>query len=123
MPYRIPTGVSTPILDEQATLHRLRGNTRFLSELYAVFLDDLPPKLTALSSALSQDDETALRRIAHSIKGAAATISALSLRQQAERLEHAARQGRSAEVRDVAQRIIFHGQTTLEHVAASMQLR
>lgn len=80
------------LLDEKATLERLKGDKDFLHALYGVFIGDLPKKLTAIEEAASQGDLNTLQKSAHSLKGASATVGAEALRELAFSLETAARE-------------------------------
>lgn len=84
----------TPLLDEESTLSRLKGDTEFLKTLYGVFVSDLPKKLAAIDEAAEKQDLDLLQRNAHSLKGAAATIGAIALRDAAFSLEMASKEGR-----------------------------
>lgn len=80
-----------PILSEETTLDRLKGDSELLTTLYRVFLGDLPKKLVAIDEAAADNDLNALQRSAHSLKGASATIGADALREAAFNLEMAAK--------------------------------
>ncbi|WP_461209055.1 Hpt domain-containing protein [Desulfocurvus sp. DL9XJH121] len=86
------TAETSPTLDTQATLVRLKGDTAFLNTLLEVFLEDLPRKLEILEPAVRDKDMPTVLRTAHSLKGACATIGALALGEAAEALERAARE-------------------------------
>jgi HPt (histidine-containing phosphotransfer) domain-containing protein len=80
------------LLDEEATLERLKGDAEFLTTLYGVFIDDLPKKLTAIKEAAEKGDMNELQRGAHALKGASATVGASALREAAFSLEVAAKE-------------------------------
>jgi HPt (histidine-containing phosphotransfer) domain-containing protein len=69
------------------------GDEELVAQLVEAALDDLPCQVRKLKDSLAAADITTSERQAHSIKGAAANIGAESLRDTAERMEKAARQG------------------------------
>ena len=89
-----------PTLDLESTLKRLKGDKEFLHMLLQVFLDDLPKKLGDLEQAFEAANIDTVLRAAHSLKGACATIGAEALRQIAQELETAARNGDLQAARD-----------------------
>jgi len=60
----------------------------FITELVSTFLEEAPPMLAQLRSALLAQDADAFRRTAHSLKTNANTFGALVLGKQAKALEH-----------------------------------
>lgn len=82
---------NTQLLDIETTLTRLKGDKEFLTMLLQVFLDDLPSKLENLEQAIREQDIQSIARHAHSLKGACATIGAMSLQDSAFVMEKAAR--------------------------------
>jgi len=86
----------TVILDVEATLERLKGDKAFLHTLFGVFLEDLPQKLIALNNAAREGNQEDILRTAHSLKGASATIGAPALRDAANTIETATRNGDTA---------------------------
>lgn len=74
-------------LEITETLARLGGDVQLLGDLYAAFSADVPNKLEKLDNALAQGDLSEARKLAHSLKGAAAAIGAIQVRALAERLE------------------------------------
>jgi len=67
----------------------------FLARLFEVFLEDEPKRMTTLGDAVCRGDRELVRYLAHSIKGAAATLGMERLRDAARELEHAARDGQA----------------------------
>jgi len=65
----------------------------FLAKLFAVFTEDEPKRITALGDAVCRGDLDTVRYLAHSIKGAAATLGMERLCDAARELEHAAKDG------------------------------
>lgn len=83
------------VIDPEA-INNLRelssGDDEFLVEIIDIFLDDTPKRIAELGSCLAAGDLETFSRAAHSIKGSAANLGALSLRAAAEKLEHHARE-------------------------------
>ncbi len=84
---------SPEVLDSAKTLARLRGDAPFLSLLYQTFLKDLDNRILSMRSSLEKGDLEGLCKLAHSLKGAAATIDALAVRELSFQTEIAAREG------------------------------
>jgi HPt (histidine-containing phosphotransfer) domain-containing protein len=78
--------------DEARVLQQLDGDKALLAEIVALFLDEIPQQLAALSEACLNNDLPVLADIAHRIRGMAGHFCAESLMDRAATLEHAARQ-------------------------------
>jgi HPt (histidine-containing phosphotransfer) domain-containing protein len=83
-------------VDWEEGLARAGDDVEFFKELLELFLGDVPSRLEALDQAIAGGDAGAAAAAAHSIKGAAANLSARGVQQQAYTLEHAARGGELA---------------------------
>lgn len=70
---------------------RVDGDESFAKELLSVFLVDIPPKIADLQEAIRAGDHAEVEHLAHSLKGAAGTVRADQLHDQAFRLETAAK--------------------------------
>ncbi len=68
------------IFNPQELLARLMGDQELAGKVTAAFLDDAPRQLRTLKKMLQEGDADGARRQAHTLKGAAATISAEALR-------------------------------------------
>jgi len=79
--------------DGVGLLERLGGDEAILVEVVKVFLEDAPGQIDALNAAGQAGDVAALRRIAHTLKGAAGTICATALHLAALTLEQAVDRG------------------------------
>ena len=99
-----PTSASPPVLavgsarepaprvfDQPGFMARMLGDETLAHEILICFLQNLPRQLDTLSDALHAGDASAIASTAHSLKGAAANISAEALRTVADTLEQAAR--------------------------------
>jgi CheY-like chemotaxis protein len=96
-----------PPVDLAALEEMTGGDVDFVRELIDVFVEAGDRELAGLVAALAADDLAAVRRHAHSLKGASANMRAVSLADVAQRLESAASAGDAAAcndaVRDVQQ--------------------
>lgn len=75
------------------------------AELLDVFLEDAPPRVDAIRSAIDVGDIATLAREAHTYKGVAAVLEANEVRNCAQALELLARTGRLDGAADVANRL------------------
>ena len=73
--------LSLPVFDYDDFLERMDGDMDLLKEVIEIFLDDSPNLLAALRLALRSRDAAAMEKAAHTLKGAAANISAKRLQQ------------------------------------------
>lgn len=112
-----------PFIDEAATLKRLRWDTDFLTSLYQIFLEDMPPKLKALEKALEQNAPEKIQSAAHAIKGAAATIGATALIQDAKYLEDTALSSSPDAVCHAINSVRRSASLTLEYIAKALSIR
>ncbi len=96
---------SLETLDYPWLLEKARGNTEFLARLFAAFVTDQPKTLAAITAALAARDMERLGFLAHSLKGASATMGARKLRAACLALEQSAKAGREdgleAELKDL----------------------
>lgn len=83
---------NTPINVEEA-LERIDGDREFLKELANIFLQEAEFHLADIEEAIRTSETGKLQDLAHTIKGAAANISAERARNIASMLETAAREG------------------------------
>jgi len=75
------------VIDRATALERVEGDVELLREIAQLFLEDVPVRLAEIRDALEARDADALRTAAHSLKGAAANLSALAVGEAAKRLE------------------------------------
>jgi len=68
------------VFNQEDLLARLMGDKGLASKVIAGFLDDAPRQLRTLKKMLEEGDAVGARRQAHTLKGAAATMSAEPLR-------------------------------------------
>jgi PAS domain S-box-containing protein len=84
------------VVDETALTELAPGEPEIVAELVAQFLEDAPPRLTALHAAIAQDDADGLRQAAHLLKGEAASLGARELAAVCGQLETLGRAGATA---------------------------
>lgn len=107
------------VLDYEKTLHRLKGDKKFLRLLYATFNNDSDARMERFKTAVQAQDYGQILRQAHSLKGVAATIDAGRLREAAFSLELAARSQDPASVDAAFARLTAR----LEELQAQLSLR
>jgi CheY-like chemotaxis protein/HPt (histidine-containing phosphotransfer) domain-containing protein len=62
--------------DREALLHRVSGDAELMNSTIEVFLEDLPIRMSTISSAVKGRDASAVAESAHALKGACANLSA-----------------------------------------------
>lgn len=73
-------------------LARIGGDTELLGELSQLFIDDVPNYLEKIRAAIDASDAAALRRAAHTFKGAASNFEATAVVDAARQLEEMGKQ-------------------------------
>lgn len=68
------------VFDMEALLNSTCDDDELAGQVVGVFLSDIPEQLDYLQKALDEDDAATAERVAHSIKGAAATVGGERLR-------------------------------------------
>jgi HPt (histidine-containing phosphotransfer) domain-containing protein len=84
-------GPMPPLLNVKAALERLEGDRELFEELARLFAEECPKSISEIRSALDSGDFALLERLAHTLKGSAASMSAESIRQTALELEMSSR--------------------------------
>jgi two-component system, sensor histidine kinase and response regulator len=82
-----PAAVQDPPFDSQVLLGVLNGDRDAAAEIVAEFIDEMPYQLDALRAALDREDRENVRRQAHTMKGASASVGAGALRTLAAEME------------------------------------
>ncbi|MDR1611649.1 MAG: Hpt domain-containing protein [Planctomycetota bacterium] len=85
------------VFDRKQLLTMSADDEELAAQVAGVFLDDIPKQLTALGEAFAQEDREVAERVAHTIKGASATVGGERLRAASEVGERLAREGKMAE--------------------------
>lgn len=87
------TEISLSGIDVQAVRQRVNGKDNVLVHMFVIFLRDYSDFMNCLQAAIAQYDLTTARRMLHTLKGAAANISAEGLIAAASKLEMMLDQG------------------------------
>jgi HPt (histidine-containing phosphotransfer) domain-containing protein len=86
-------GSSPAVFDESALVARVMGDRKIAGKIVSVFLGDMPTQLALLASNVAAGNSGEVKRLAHRIKGAAASVSVDGLRQVAAEMEAAGQAG------------------------------
>ncbi len=84
---------SLPGIDIAAGLPRVAGNKRLYAKLLLQVAAEAPALQEKLAAAVMAGDATAVREIAHSLKGSAGNLAITPVAKAAEQLELAAKSG------------------------------
>jgi HPt (histidine-containing phosphotransfer) domain-containing protein len=82
---------NSALLDMEAALARVGGDTELLGEIAALFIGDYPMQLNTLARAIASQDALVVEKSAHTIKGSVATFGAAPAVEAALGLERAGR--------------------------------
>jgi two-component system, sensor histidine kinase and response regulator len=82
--------------DKASALAQVGGDEQLLKELLAAFLSEYPPLVAQIRDAIAQRDARRLERAAHTLKGAAAAVTASAVADAGQRLEIMGRTGELA---------------------------
>jgi signal transduction histidine kinase/DNA-binding response OmpR family regulator/HPt (histidine-containing phosphotransfer) domain-containing protein/HAMP domain-containing protein len=88
-----PKSHDSPPIDLDKAVERAMGDRVFLERMLQEFLTQVPAQIQALRTALKQGDGETVERRAHTLKGAAANLSANQVAAAALRLEQVGREG------------------------------
>lgn len=83
-----------PVFNIRQLLQSTDGDQELAGQITGMFLGDTPAQISALNAALDAGDAKTAERVAHSIKGAAATVGGDRLRHTAFACECLARDGK-----------------------------
>jgi histidine phosphotransfer protein HptB len=81
------------LLDRESALEHVQGDEEFLKEIYEIFLEEIPGRRENFEQAFGKNDMQEVVGFAHSLKGVALTIGAITCHKTALELEMAAREG------------------------------
>ncbi len=94
-------GDSEPrVFDIKDALDRVEGDRELLEEIVRIFTGECSSNMNAIRQALSAGDAPLLERLAHTIKGASANLSAAAVSSAALKLEKLAAAGNLADARE-----------------------
>ncbi|MBF0344798.1 MAG: response regulator [Nitrospirae bacterium] len=82
---------SNKIFDREDVYNRLNGDVELMRKVFDVFIIDAPRQMEILKKALEANDAQTVERQAHSIKGMAANVGGTMTKNEAMRMEMAAR--------------------------------
>lgn len=105
MPAEGETGSMNPLVDSEAALARVGGDSQLLSELAGLFLDEYPRLLAGVDDGIRSGNLDAARGCAHQLKGLLAQFGCEQGRLIAIELEDAAKQGNSDAAASAAARL------------------
>uniref|UniRef100_A0A832A074 Sensory/regulatory protein RpfC n=1 Tax=Desulfacinum infernum TaxID=35837 RepID=A0A832A074_9BACT len=89
-------GVERDVLDWDELVERLAGDMDLSWEILSEFVETLPQRLAEIEDAVRIADAGLIKRLAHTLKGASANISARRLSEAALAVEQAASRGETA---------------------------
>jgi HPt (histidine-containing phosphotransfer) domain-containing protein len=89
----IPFSGSSPAIDRAGGIARLMGDAALFARVLARFRKEYRHAADGIRNALAAGDLPLAQRLAHTLKGAAGMIEAVTLHAEAQALEHALRQG------------------------------
>jgi HPt (histidine-containing phosphotransfer) domain-containing protein len=87
-----------PRLDSAAAIANLAGDRTLYAQVLEVFLEDVSTQTSGLAAAIAAADHGAARRLAHTLKGMAATVGAERLSLRALALEQACKAADAAAI-------------------------
>lgn len=83
---------SIPVVDLHQALARVNGDKGFYQELLGMLLEDAPRQVEEIREAIGLGDASHVEQVAHSLKGAAASLGAEAVRNVVLSLEVLGRQ-------------------------------
>ena len=108
-------------LDISQALERFGDDKEFLKEMIQEFLEYIPAQLEAIRKAVDERNADTLKTEAHSIKGAAANLSAEPVRQAAYAIEMMGREAKLDRIENAFSEL-NHQLERLRHFAGHMEL-
>jgi len=106
------------LIFEAKIFNDLRGEgEEFFAELVDMFVSDVPAQLDALTQALDQGDAALASRMAHTLKGTAATFGATQMVERAAAIDQASR----ASLIDQARGLLAAFRAECERVRAALE--
>ncbi|MGA3019264.1 MAG: Hpt domain-containing protein [Bryobacteraceae bacterium] len=88
-PEGLTPGATTVAFDREDFVERMMLDEDTARKIVRRFMEDMPRQIASLAQAVTNLDTKAVRLVAHSIKGAAANVSGLEMREIAWQLEQA----------------------------------
>jgi signal transduction histidine kinase/CheY-like chemotaxis protein/HPt (histidine-containing phosphotransfer) domain-containing protein len=88
-----PTPVVAEVIDVDAVLERVQGDTELVRKLATLFLERYPRMMGEIRDAIARADTAAINAAAHSLKGSMRILGAIAAGDAAERLEQMGQAG------------------------------
>lgn len=112
---------TAPLLDTKQTLIRLGGDEELLRELYGVLLGEAAGRTAEALRSVESHDYEGLRRLAHKVRGSAASIGAERLSAVAASLERAADGHDVDSIDGMMERFLTVYSATVKEISAVME--
>lgn len=105
-----------PVVSMEEVTEIVDGDMELFKEIVDLFLETTPALIATIHEAVIGEDMETLRNMAHSLKGSAANIGALSLRYLSYEIENAATENDLGEARRLAK----HLQNEMENLKKAL---
>jgi len=100
-----------PVFDYDDFMERMDGDRDLLKEVIEIFLEDAPSLMEALRLAIRGGNKDAMERAAHTLKGAAANISAKGLHRLSSNMQEMIKKGEVAHIEYLLGKMETHYET------------
>jgi len=118
----VPLPQSDPaVLERSTALARTGGDPALLAEILDIFAEETPSLVSAIEQAVAARDRDHVHRLAHTLKGSAANVSALATQAAARALEHAARDRADEHLPALAEALKVESRRVLAAIAAGRE--
>jgi len=108
---------SLPVFDYDDFMERMDGDMDLLKEVIEIFLEDAPSLVGALRLAILGGDKDAMERAAHTLKGAAANISAKGLQSLSANMQEIIKKGEAGDI----EKLLGNMETHYEELAKALR--
>jgi PAS domain S-box-containing protein len=106
-PVAPPHPAAPPVLDSAAALDRVEGDRELLENLMGMFADECSQNIAEIRKSLEARDMKLLERLAHTLKGASASLAAGRVADAAFALEKQARTGEVGDSEQLLETLLF----------------
>jgi PAS domain S-box-containing protein len=106
-PVAAPHPAAPPVLDSAAALDRVEGDRELLENLMGMFADECSQNIAEIRKSLEARDMKLLERLAHTLKGASASLAAGRVADAAFALEKQARTGEVGDSEQLLETLLF----------------
>jgi HPt (histidine-containing phosphotransfer) domain-containing protein len=104
------------VIDKEGGLRRLGGDLELYNELIDLFMDTSVDQIEQLKLAVKNNEADDIRKVAHSIKGAAANLGITLVQQIAFELEKIGYDKNLSEAEDSLNRLMYELERVKEYV-------